>query len=69
MCGGAPDVAAPPERQDARAPARSAVGAGPDDALRRRRGYASMMSAATASGGALTPVSTTSTAAKTNLGA
>ena len=68
MCGGAPDVPAPPERQDARAPARSATGAQTDDPMRRRRGYAAMMSAASAAGN-LTPVSTTSTGAKTNLGA
>jgi hypothetical protein len=68
MCGGAPDIPQTPERQDARAPARSATGAQQDDPMRRRRGYAAMMSAASA-GGAMSPVSTTATAAKTNLGA
>lgn len=68
MCGGAPDIPATPERQDARAPARAATGAQQEDPMRRRRGYAAMMSAASANG-ALAPVSTTATAAKTSLGA
>lgn len=67
MCGGAPDVPTPPERQDAKAPARDPR-ASTLDPLRRRRGYAALIRTAGA-GGDLTPVSTTATAMQQKLGA
>lgn len=68
MCMGTPDIPTPPERQDAKAPARDATGLVPDP-MKRRRGYMALMQGATAGGAALTPVSTTATAAKQSLGA
>lgn len=71
MCLSTPDVPTAPERQDATAPKRPGS-ATPmaDGGLSRRRGYAALIKSAGGMGGAdLTPVSTTATAAKTNLGA
>jgi len=65
MCS-APDVPAPAERQDSKMPERPGS-ARSNGMLSRRRGYAALIK--TATGGDLTPVSTTAAPAAQKLGA
>lgn len=68
MCmGGTPDVPAPVARQDSRLPERPAVAGKDNGMLSRRRGYAALIK--TATGGDLSPVSTTAAPAAQKLGA
>ena len=66
MCS-APDVPKAVQRQDSKLPERDPRGRGVKDSLSRRRGYAALMK--TASGGDMTPVSTTAQPAAQKLGA
>lgn len=66
MCMSQPDVPTPVARQDSRVPERPA--SGKDNGLMsRRRGYAALIK--TATGGDLSPVSTTAAPAAQKLGA
>lgn len=66
MCMGSPDVPTPAQRQDSKMPESPASGKD-NGMLSRRRGYAALIK--TATGGDLTPASTTAAPAAQKLGA